>query len=372
LPEGEPERGEAPRGRRRGRERRRVAPGGAGAGGAGSEAPAAEEAGRPVAWPSSSGGRAAAVLGVVVFVALCTWGLTRAALAEHAVTRAETLVMSQRADSGLWAYREATRYDPGLADAWDGYGMLTLLLGTQYAQDDEGRRAAIEEGVQAFERAMALEPTNFKHWSALGTVYRELGQPAEAVRYYREALERFPKQTKTLRLLGETYQMLGEEERAREIYRRMVELEGSAFNTYRALANDVDVEYAYAHYQLGRFAVRDHEAGKRDDGLGAALSEFNESLRVIQDYFARAEEWDNMFRAVRSPREYRGDAMRGLEAKVRWRMADAYEGLGEAAQAEAERAAARARAPQVADVVAAEDGIPAEDGIAAEDGGGRQ
>jgi O-antigen ligase/tetratricopeptide (TPR) repeat protein len=356
LPEGEPERAGAARGRRRGRERRRPASGGEGGGDVGSGAPGDEKAGRPVPWPSSSGGRAAAVLGVVVFLALCTWGLTRAALAENAVTRAETLVMSQRVESGLYAYEEATRYDPGLADAWDGYGMWTLLVGLRYAQDDAARRAAIEEGVDAFERAMALEPTDFKHWSALGTVYREVGEPAEAVRYYREALERFPKQTKTLRLLGETYQMLGEEESAREVYRRMVELEGSAFNRYRALENDVDVEYAYTHYQLGRLAARDHEAGKREDGLVAALLEFNEALRVIQDYFVRAEAQDRMFRDARSPREYRGDAMRELEAKVRWRMADACEGLGEGARAEAERKAAKAWAPQVADAIAAEDG----------------
>ena len=264
--------------------------------------------------------------------------------------------MSQRVDSGLYAYEKATRYDPGLADAWDGYGMLKLLVVARYAQDDVTRRAAIEEGVEAFKRAMELEPTNFKHASALGTVYRELGEPAEAARYYRDALERFPKQTKTMRLLGETYQMLGEEERAREIYRRMVELEGSAFNTYRALAVDVDTEYAYTHYQLGRFAARDYEAGKREDGLAVALSEFNESRRVIEGYFATAEATDKMFLAARSPREYRGDAMRELEAKVRWRIADACEGLGEAARAKAERAAAKARAPQVAGAIAAEDG----------------
>ncbi|MCJ7821507.1 MAG: O-antigen ligase family protein, partial [Armatimonadetes bacterium] len=356
LPEGEPALAEAPRGKRRGRTRRRVAPAGAVAGGDESKAPAEETAGRPVPWPSNSGGRGALVFVVIALLTLCTWALTRAALAEAAVTRAETLVMSQRVESGLYAYEEATRYDPGLADAWDGYGMLKLLVGARYAQDEGTRRAAIEGGVAAFKRAMELEPTDYKHWSALGTVYRELGEPAQAARYYREALERFPKQTKTMRLLGETYQMLGEEESAREIYRRMAEIEGSAFNKYRALANDVDVEYAYAHYQLGRLAMGDHESGKREDGLSAALSEFNESLRVIQDYFARAEGMDKMFLAALKPREYRGDAMRELEAKVRWRMADAYEGLGDAAQAGAQRAAAEARAPQVANAIAAEDG----------------
>ncbi len=265
-------------------------------------------------------------------------------------------MMSRQAETGLWRYRRATEYDPWSAEAWERYGLMRAFLAAMYEEREGPREEGIEEGVGAMKRAMALEPTSFKRVGGLGRLYREIGELEKAAQYYREGLERFPKHTKALRQLAEVYQLLGEEESAVAVYRKMVEIEGSAYNRYRALAVDVDTEYAYAHYELGRFAVREHKAGRRADGLEVGLREFDEALRVIEDYFKRAELTDQMFQMLRRPREYRAPEMHKLEAKVRWRRAEVYEELGDVARAEAERGRARAGWPQVADGIAAEEG----------------
>jgi len=337
---------------------------------------------RQLPWPRGGAERGVAIVVVALVLFVCVWELASTALAQQAVVRGDALVMSQRPQSALEMYREATQYDPGLADAWERYGLLRAVWGHSADMPEEMRREWIEEGVEAIERAMALERTNFRRPAALGRLYGEIGQTDKAVRYYREALERFPKHTKTMRLLAAVYQDVGEEERAVEIYREMEEIEGGAFSKYRALATvDVDTEYAYAHYELGRFALKEYESGKRGDRLEYALSQFGEALRVIEDYFVRAEPTDRMFLMLRRPREYRGEYMRELEAKTRWRMADAYEEMGDSARAEEEREGARARWEQVGDTIAASTpqappgpSAPARweqvgDAIAAEDGG---
>jgi len=311
---------------------------------------------RPLPWPRSGWARGLVIFVVGAAFALCVWGLTNVALAQQAVEQGNELVMTRHADTGLWAYRRATQYDPWLGDAWERYGLLRALLAFSYEQREDEKRKGMEEGMEAIKRAMALEPTNFKHIATLARLYREAGMLEEAARYYRESLERFPKHTRSLRNLAEVYQLLGDEESAIGVYQEMVEIEGSAFNKYRALAVDVDVEYAYAHYELGRFAVGEYEAGRAADGMQVGLGEFNEALRVTADYFERAEETDKMFLILRRPREYRAPDMHKLEAKVRWRMAGVYEKLGDAARENAEREWARGSWPQVADEIAAEDG----------------
>jgi iron complex transport system permease protein len=87
--------------------------------------------------------------------------------------------------------------------------------------------------------------------------------------------------------------------------------------------------------------------------MQVGLGEFNEALRVIADYFERAEETDKMFLMLRRPREYRAPDMHKLEGKVRWRMAGVYEKLGDAAREGAERERARASWPQVVDELVA-------------------
>lgn len=333
---------EKPRGRRRR------------AGGASPAERPRESAGRALPWPRGEWGRGAAVLAAAGIVILVVWRLTAAALAAEAVSRGGTAYMSGQYPTALRLYEQATRYDRGSARAWESYGALKAGLAA-HEQREDVREWAVEGGKEAMARAMELEPTSFRAPKSLAQFYDVVGDLESAVKYYLEALDRFPKDTKTLRKLASVYQRLGEEEKARGTYGRMLEIEDSPYNRYRALASvDVDTEYAYAHYELGRLAVRDYERGERSEGLEHALSEFGEALGVIQEYFEKAKETDDMFRMLRRPREHRGEYMTQLKAQVLWRRGAVYERLGETERAQGERAEARAVWPGVVSAIETE------------------
>jgi tetratricopeptide (TPR) repeat protein len=239
----------------------------------------------------------------------------------------------------LQLYQKATQYDTRWAEAWERYGLLKGIMGD------------VREGEQAIERAANLEPTNFRRRVSLGRLYEEAGRTDQAIECYQEALARFPNHTRTLRRLAEAYESTGDTESALRVYARMLQIEDSPYNKYRALADvDVDVEYAYAYYQLGRAVLRGPEPP------ATALPEFEQALRVIRDYFDKAEQTDRMFLTLRKPREYRAEDMQMLEAKVRWRMAQAHELVGEQARAAEESQQAVSIWPEVERAVAMEDG----------------
>jgi len=153
---------------------------------------------------------------------------------------------------------------------------------------------------------------------------------------------------------AEVFVMVDDE--AVRTYRRLAALEDSPANRYRALAGvDIDTNYAFAHYELGRVALREYDRRRSPESLQAALSELNAALRIVGQYFSVAEATDKMFLMLRRPREYRAENMRKLEAKSRWRLAQVHESLGEEVRALEERSAAQVMWPQVAEVAEAED-----------------
>jgi len=295
---------------------------------------------RPKRWRE----QAAALGAMMVLAVACVWVPATNAAAQRAVDRGDSAAMSGQGEMARRLYQQATEYDPAWAEAWERYGLLV------------GRMGRLPEGERAVERATALEPTSFQPWVTLGRLSEDAGEINKAISCYRKALDRFPNHTRTLRRLAEGYQRLGDGESAGRIYRRMLEIEESPYNRYRALADvDVDVEYAYAHYELGRAALKQYDSGQLPGGLATALSEFERAMGVVQAYYDKAEKTDQMFLMLRRPREYRGEDMRRLEAKVRWRMADVYQRQGEAGRAAEERKAATAKWPEVAQNVAAEE-----------------
>jgi tetratricopeptide (TPR) repeat protein len=207
---------EAGRGKRRERSARlRATQGAASKASVGLPAALGEESGaRPLPWPRGRGARSAVALGLAAVAGLWVWGLARVAVAESAVSLGDTALMSGQIPTALRLYEEATRYDPGSAEAWEKYGLLEGRMGILYEEREEVKKQAAEEGERAIRRAMALEPTSFRWPASLGQLYLDMQKPGEAAKYYEQARERFPKNTKTLRPLAETYQLLGEEEAA--------------------------------------------------------------------------------------------------------------------------------------------------------------
>jgi putative inorganic carbon (HCO3(-)) transporter len=308
-------------------------------------APQTEEGVRGLPGTRGIWGRAAVSAALLVAVFACFWAPVRNARAQEAIKEGDAAVALRDPIGALQSYEAATKYDRSWARGWERYGLLRGM--------GEG---GLEEGVRALERAATLERLNFQPRQVLARLYDEVGEWDKAVAVYWESLKLFPNNTRVLRLLGELYQRMGDGRSALMVYQRMIEVKHSLYNQYRALSIDVDTNYAFAHYQLGRAAVKGYEEGKNPEGLKVGLGEFKQALAVIADYFQRGKGIDDMSRQVGRPREHRAEDLELLEAKVRWRMAAAHELLGEKGKAQAQRAAARERWPEVARAVEIEDG----------------
>ncbi len=232
-------------------------------------------------------------------------------------------------------FDKAREYDPSWADAWERYG---LLIGTV---------RGLDSGIEVIGHAAALSPTSFRPFLTMAQLYEHYGQLDGAARSYRQALSLYPNHTSTLRRLADIYKKMGAYEQALASYRELAEMETAPHNRYRALADiDVDTNFAFAHYELGRAAQRAFLSGQ-EDSAEPAMAEYETALRIIGDYFGKAYQYDEMFQQLGRPREHRGESMRMLEAKVRWRMAELHAAMEDEAQAGAEREKATALWPHV-------------------------
>lgn len=320
--------------------------------------PAVEERGvRRLPWPVGLAGRAMVTAGLAGVLLLCLLIPARNGCAQAAMEEAseaanvayQSLSRDRASQASLQAvvdhYRRAVQCDPGWARAWESYGLAL------------GAVKRTREGEQAIRLATRLEPTSFQPYLTLARFYEDLGRFPEAVSAYQGALARYPNSTRALRKLAQGYQRLGDPPRALATYRRMIEIEASPYNRYRALEEiDVDTEYAYAHYQLGRAAAREFTARRGRAALEEGVRELEAALRVVAAYHERGKRLDEMFKNLGRPREERAESLTMLEARARWRLAPLYQALGRLDQAARERARAQELMPDVARACEFEDG----------------
>ena len=300
-------------------------------------------------------GRAAAVAALCLIIFSCVQTPARNALAQKPLDEGDAYAMSggttdeARRQAALMAferYDRARRYDPGWADAWERYG---LILGTI---------RGLDEGIEAIQHARELSPTSFRPFSSMAQLYEHYNQLEEAAEMYHRGLSYFPNHTKTMKRLAEVYRRMGQHEKALQVYERMAEGEDDPYNRYRALSDvDVDTNFAFAHYEVGLAAQRAAVRG-RQEGFQVALNEYSAALRIIAEYFEKAEEYDRMFVMLGRPREYRAEDMRMLEARTLWRTAEVYESVNMMEQAREQRRLAAQAWPDVERLIAAEEGSP--------------
>jgi len=315
--------------------------------------PDPELAGTAFPWPRPTASRRtlclaawAALLAVSCLAAVA--GVTaplRNARAQKAMDLGDEYAMSRRQEAGAMAlaqYERARQLDPRWAEAWERYG---LVLGLR----------DLNEGVKAVQRAQELSPTSFRPWSTLGQLYEEMGRLADAIGCYERALVLFPNHTRTMRRLAEAWGKAGERDEALAVYQHLLAGEDAPYNRYRALSEiDVDTNFAYAHYEVGLDWQRAHDRRVKD-AIPRALEHYDTALRIILEYYARARSTDAMFVALGRPREYRGEEMRLLEAKTRYREAQIYRRVGMLAEEREERQNASELWPEVEKLIAHED-----------------
>ncbi len=311
--------------------------------------PAPADPVHPLPWPRGAVGRAAALLSLALALCACTWVAARNALAQDTMNQGDAaataaVTAQQQGDMAV----AVQRYREGLAfyQATVGYD-----AGWSLAHEKLGRVLRGEEGEREIKQALTLEPKSFQPYLTLARSYDDNKRLPEAAQAYEESLARFPQNTRALRLLAETYERMGEAQKALDTYRRLADLDDQPINRYRAVDVDVDTNFAFAYYALGRAEM--HTAAKSE----AALAWFGKCVAVVNEYFKPngGAALDQMFTKVGKPRANRAEELLPLKAKALWRVAEISEAAGKPAEAAAKRNEAVAASSTVAQLIAAED-----------------
>ena len=242
-----------------------------------------------------------ALLGVMGFILLVSfrsyWGSLHAQRARKAESAGNYW-------DAIAEWRAAVESDPG-------DGLYHRYLG----------RALGIDGISEVKRAIELEPTNSLNYGLLGNMEASAGEWKAAVSSYGKAIAFNPQHLKSYLGLGTSYRRLEDLNKAWETYLRMIEIEKSPSTRYSAIEGRVDVDYAFAHYELGRLygwdlrlnwgsPLRLHRAGK----------EFDQALEVIDSYREQSQAWDQLMKKLGQgiPREK--EELILLRAKIYWRL----------------------------------------------------
>jgi len=108
------------------------------------------------------------------------------------------LQMQGRLDEAIESFRRALALDPALPQANQNLASITR------------DRAALEAAVAGYRRRARANPADAHVWNDLGNVYREIGQPAEAMACFAEALSRAPDFAQAHYSRGQTALLLGD------------------------------------------------------------------------------------------------------------------------------------------------------------------
>jgi putative inorganic carbon (HCO3(-)) transporter len=278
---------------------------------------------------------AAAFIGVFAVLAV------RAHVAEGHVARA----LLAESEGDRWAavaeYRMAARLDPGNGAY---HRQLARLLGPD------------REGMAEIGRALALEPTNGLGYALRARLDTMRGDTAAAVRDFETALRLSPQLLSAYLDLGILYRREGKLTQSARTYERMVEIERGPANRYRAIDRTVDVEYAFAHYYLGRLRGWDLPDPEPPSArLARAEDEFLQASRVLGAYDGRSQSLEQSQENIGMATQDWTEDVTALRAKIEWMLGRVAAERGDAATAEGHRRRAEELAPDVEAQVRQED-----------------
>ena len=247
---------------------------------------------------------------------------------------------------GFWAYQrnaiwadevalwqDVTEKSPNLARPWSNLGMALQIAGNS------------EAALQAFQKAIALDPNHMEAHNNSGFILRELGRPKEAMKFFRRALEINPAYADAHYNLGLAFFDLKDMAQARKAFEQTLQVnplyskahnnlgvilmqEGdpeAAVDAYQR-AIKTDPRFAQAYNNLGIIA---YQQGNPDQ----AASFFKKALAANPAY---ADAVNNLAR-VRQTIEKQGPAITELEqmlhktpndADLSCRLAQAYQAAG--------------------------------------------
>jgi tetratricopeptide (TPR) repeat protein len=86
------------------------------------------------------------------------------------------------------------------SDTFGGDAVIWRMKG-----DDFFKKGLYNESLEAYEKAVSIDPYNLKTWTGIGLVYLELGESAKAVTAYQKAIKLDPGDPNLHVLLGDAY-----------------------------------------------------------------------------------------------------------------------------------------------------------------------
>jgi len=144
-------------------------------------------------------------------------------------------------DQAVEAYNKALELRPFYADAHVGLG------------DARAAKGEIDPAIAAYQKALVFNPVNPKVYLSLGKIYyAEKGLYYESVNAYKKAIELDPQLVEARMGLGEVYEEKGLYKEAVEEYKRVIDVESAHTGALYNLAlvyEKIDLREAIAHWE---------------------------------------------------------------------------------------------------------------------------
>jgi cytochrome c-type biogenesis protein CcmH/NrfG len=113
---------------------------------------------------------------LVGFISGVAFGIYKSGrIADPHQTEAPAAMDAER-QQAIASLKERTRENPGDLDAW-------VQLGHQYFDAN-----LVKESINAYEKALAIQPDNANVWTDMGVMYRRNGEPDKAVEAFDRAM----------------------------------------------------------------------------------------------------------------------------------------------------------------------------------------
>jgi tetratricopeptide (TPR) repeat protein len=128
-------------------------------------------------------------------------------------------------------FREAIGLNPDFAEAWFNLGVAYSSQEKRSEGHGDAVRATVfrQQAIEAFERALLLDPNLPRIHEALGLLYQRRGEKMAAIQAFRKALARSPLSASSYNSLGSLLASVGSWEEATAAFEKAIELNPAFF-----------------------------------------------------------------------------------------------------------------------------------------------